>query len=56
MKFNELTKERAMQLPQMMRLNIKALKMNYEMHLYNKYNYQFGEVASAFIKKYQNES
>ena len=56
MYLNETAKVRALALPQMMRYNIVALKYQYEMHMQNKYNFKFGECASAFIKKYQNEN
>ena len=57
LEFNKHAIEKAKQLPSMMHLNgIKAIKEQHEMHLTNAYNYKFGEVVSAFIKKYQNEN
>jgi hypothetical protein len=56
MKLSEATKIKTLALPQMMRHNIVALTQQYEMHLTNRYNFRFPEVASAFLKKYQNEN
>lgn len=39
-----------------MRSNIAAIKMKPEMHLENLYLHKFGDVCSAFIKKYQDEN
>ena len=52
----KLNVERARNLPCMMRNNIAAIKLDYEMHLTNAYKFKFGEVCSAFIKKYQDEN
>lgn len=40
----------------MMQTNVRAIKENHEMHLTNAYNYKFGEVVKAFVKKYENQN
>jgi hypothetical protein len=56
MQFSDSVKEKAKNLPEMMKFSILASKAMHEMHLFNHYDYKFPEVVAAFIKKYQNEN
>lgn len=56
MSFNQKAIETAKRLPQMMHMNIEALKLKPEMTLFNNYKFHFSHVCRAFIKKYHNEN
>ena len=40
----------------MMSQNLLPLKDQFELHLHHKYNFNFAEVAKAFLNKYNNEN
>lgn len=56
MQINLKAREKALMFPLMMHHNVSAIKNCHCMHLSQLYKFKFTHVASAFIKKYQDEN